>query len=116
VFSKNPLAPFERKLLPGDPMRAEFFRGTYKRLAAQATANGIIDISGILNNRHGLDFIDPYHLNESANEIVANRMAADAAPMLDQVAREKGAAARSKPGAAAPRAAAGRRAFRRAPG
>ncbi len=112
VFSKNPLTPFERKLLPGDPMRAEFFRGTYKRVAAQASANAIIDISGILNNRHVLDFIDPYHVNESANEIVANRMAADAAPILDQIARDKSAAARSRPDAAA----AGRRALRRAPG
>jgi lysophospholipase L1-like esterase len=117
VFSKNQLAPFERKLLPGDPMRAEFFRGTYKQVAAQATANGIIDISGILDNRHQLDFIDPYHLNESANEIVVNRMAADAAPILDQIAREKSAAARTRPDAAAPpRAAAGRHLLRRARG
>ncbi len=116
VFSKNQLAPFERRLLPGDPMRAEFYRGTYKRVAAVAAANGIIDISGILNNRNQLDFIDPYHLNESANEIVANRMAADMAPILDRIAREKSAAPRSHP-AAAPRASAPRPgALRRAPG
>ncbi|HEY2104443.1 MAG TPA: SGNH/GDSL hydrolase family protein [Candidatus Binataceae bacterium] len=116
VFSKNQLAPFERQLLPGDPMRAEFFRGTYQRVAEQATANGIIDISGILNNRPRLDFIDPYHLNESANEIVANRMAADAGPMLDQIARGKSAAARARRSAAAARAAAGRHGLRRARG
>ena len=115
VYSKNPLAPAERKLLPGDPMRAEFFRGTYKRVAAQASANGIIDISGILNNRHEPDFIDPYHLKESSNEIVANRMAADAAPILDHIARGKSAAMRSRPGAVLPRAA-GQRALRRARG
>jgi lysophospholipase L1-like esterase len=95
VFSKNNLAPFERKLLPGDPMRAKFFHGTYRRLAEAASANGIVDISGILNNRHQLDFIDPYHLNEAANQIVARRMAADLAPMLDRIAREKDAAAKS---------------------
>ncbi|HKD67354.1 MAG TPA: hypothetical protein VKB84_10975 [Candidatus Binataceae bacterium] len=110
VFSKNELAPFERRLLPGDPTRAEFFRGTYQRLAAVAAPNGIIDISGILNNHPQLDFIDPYHLNESANEIVANRMAADLTPILDQIARDKSAPRQSQPPAAAPRASAGERA------
>ena len=76
VFSKNSLVPFERRLLIGDPMRQEFFTGAYKRMAAVAGANGIIDISGILNGRRQLDFIDPYHVNESANEIVADRMVA----------------------------------------
>lgn len=114
VFSKNQLAPFEQRLLPGDPMRAEFFRGTYRRVAAAAAANGIIDISGILNNRHQLDFIDPYHLNESANQIVANRMAADIGPIIDRIAREKSGAAQSKPGAGA--AAYPRGPLRRAPG
>jgi hypothetical protein len=102
VFSKDELVPFERRLLSGDPMRAEFFNGTYKKVAEVTAANGIMDISGILNHRHQLDFIDPYHLSESANEIVANRMAADAGPMLDQIAREKAAAP------AAPHAAAAR--------
>ncbi len=95
VFSKNELAPFERRLLPGDPTRAEFFRGTYKKMAEVAAANGIADISGILNNRHQLDFIDPYHLNESANQIVAERMASDIEPILEQIAREKRAAGAS---------------------
>jgi lysophospholipase L1-like esterase len=89
VFSKNRLAPFERRLLPGDPMRAEFFKGTYKRLAAAAADNGIIDLSGILNNRTQDDFIDPYHLNEAANEIIAARMAADLAPILERIAQQK---------------------------
>jgi lysophospholipase L1-like esterase len=89
VFSKNQLAPFERRLLPGDPTRAEFFRGVYKLVATAAPHNGVVDISGILNNRHQLDFIDPFHLNEAANEIVANRMASDMIPMLDQIARDK---------------------------
>jgi lysophospholipase L1-like esterase len=92
VFSKNSLAPFERRLLPGDPMRAEFFNGTYKRLAAAAADNGIIDISNILNNRTQDDFIDPYHLNEAANEIVAARMATDLAPTLERIAQKKAAA------------------------
>jgi lysophospholipase L1-like esterase len=87
VFSKDQLAPFERKLLPGDPMRQKFFTGTYQRVATAAGANGIIDISGILNGRNQLDFIDPYHLSESANEIVADKMAADAAPVLAEMAR-----------------------------
>ena len=112
VFSKNQLAPFERRLLPGDPMRVEFYRGTYRRLAAQAAPNGIIDISGILNNRNALDFIDPYHLNEAANEIVAKRMAADIAPILSQAARGKGGAAQPS----FPHADAARHALRRAPG
>jgi lysophospholipase L1-like esterase len=88
VFSKNQLAPFERRLLPGDPTRAEFFRGVYKLVAAAAPHNGVVDISGILNNRHQFDFIDPFHLNEAANEIVANRMASDMIPILDQIARQ----------------------------
>jgi lysophospholipase L1-like esterase len=91
VFSKNHLVPFERALLPGDPMREKFFKGTYKLVAAAAASNGIIDISDILNNRNQLDFIDPYHLNEAANGIVADRMAADARPMLDEIARGKAA-------------------------
>ncbi len=112
VFSKNQLAPFERRLLPGDPMRAKFFKGTYRRLAQAASANGVIDISGILNNRHQqLDFIDPYHLNEAANGIVARRMAADLAPMLDRIARDKDAA-----GQAANRGSTKRRAVSRARG
>ncbi|MGO9057083.1 MAG: SGNH/GDSL hydrolase family protein [Candidatus Binataceae bacterium] len=89
VFSKNSLVPFERRLLLGDPMRQEFFTGAYKLMAAVAGANGIIDISGILNGRNQLDFIDPYHVNESANEIVADRMAADLAPVLAELARDK---------------------------
>jgi lysophospholipase L1-like esterase len=101
VFSKRSLVPFERKLLFGDPMRQEFFDQTYKRVAAIARANGIIDISGILNDRDKLDFIDPYHVNESANEIIADRMAADAGPVLAQLARDKRAG--SKEPAAAPR-------------
>jgi hypothetical protein len=91
VFSKNHLVPFERSLLPGDPMREKFFKGTYRLVAAAAAPNGIIDISGILNDRSKLDFIDPYHLNEAANEIVADRMAADARPILDEIARDKAA-------------------------
>ena len=106
VFSKNRLAPFERRLRPGDPTRAEFFKGTYKRLAAAAAANGIIDISGILDNRRQDDFIDPYHLNESANQIVADRMAADIAPMLDQIAQQKRAT--TNPKRARPRSGAAR--------
>jgi len=97
VFSKNSLVPFERRLLIGDPMRQEFFTGAYKQMAAVAGANGIIDISGILNGRHQLDFIDPYHINESANEIVADRMVADAGPLLAELARDKRAAASSRP-------------------
>ena len=93
--------PFERKLLFGDPMRQEFFDQTYKRVAAIARANGIIDISGILNDRDKLDFIDPYHVNESANEIIADRMAADAGPVLAQLARDK-RAGRKEPAAAPP--------------
>ena len=89
VFSKKSLVPFERKLLPGDPMRQEFFDATYSRVAAVAGANGIIDISGILNDRNQLAFIDPYHVNESANEIIADRMAADAGPVLAGLARDK---------------------------
>jgi lysophospholipase L1-like esterase len=102
VFSKDELVPFERRLLPGDPMRAEFFKGTYKKVAEVAGANGILDISGILNHHHQLDFIDPYHLTESANEIVANRMAADAGPILDQIAGQKAAATKAEVGQAAP--------------
>lgn len=89
VFSKDSLVPFERRLLIGDPMRQKFFDGTYKRVAAAASAKGVIDISGILNGRKELDFIDPYHISESANEIIAGRMAADAGPILAQLAHEK---------------------------
>ncbi|HXR35302.1 MAG TPA: SGNH/GDSL hydrolase family protein [Candidatus Binataceae bacterium] len=92
VFSKSELAPFEHQLLLGDPMRQKFFAGTYARIAAVAGANGIKDISGILNGRPKVDFIDPYHLNEAANEIIAARMAADAAPLLADLARERGSA------------------------
>jgi lysophospholipase L1-like esterase len=102
LFSKDELVPFERSLLPGDPMRAEFFKGAYQKVAAISAANGIIDISGVLNHRHQLDFIDPYHLTESANQIIADRMAADMAPLLDQIAREK---ALARPNAAAGHAA-----------
>ena len=97
VFSKNSLVPFERRLLIGDPMRQEFFTGAYKLMAAAAGANGIIDISEILNGRRQLDFIDPYHVNESANEIVADRMVSDARPLLVEMARERRAAPGSQP-------------------
>ena len=89
IFSKNSLVPFERQLLLGDPTRQEFFDGAYKRIAAIARTNGIIDISRILNGRNKLDFIDPYHVNESANQIIADRMAADVAPLLAELASDK---------------------------
>ena len=78
-------------------MRQEFFTGAYKLMAAAAGANGIIDISEILNGRRQLDFIDPYHVNESANEIVGDRMVSDARPLLVEMARERRAAPGSQP-------------------
>jgi lysophospholipase L1-like esterase len=94
LYNKNLRSPFERELMnDSTPTRQEFYDGTYRRVAAVAAANGIRDISGILRNRAVTDFIDPWHLNETANGIIANKMAADAAPVLAELARQKESAA-----------------------
>jgi GDSL-like Lipase/Acylhydrolase family len=94
IYSKRPLTAFERHFLGADS-RQEFFSGTYKRVAAVAHSDGVHDISGILD-RDQTYFIDPWHITEAGNEIVAQRMAADAAPILAQIARERQTASRPR--------------------
>jgi lysophospholipase L1-like esterase len=91
VFTKNKLNPFERGLIDNPGMQ-QFVVGTYQRLAPVAAANGVRDLSGILRDRENLDFIDPWHLTESANRIIADRMAADATAALADRMRDKAAA------------------------
>jgi len=89
IYSKSPLTALERNF-PGSRARQEFFTGTYKRIASVAQSAGINDISGILDNDRGQTyFIDPWHITEAGNDIVARRMAADAEPILDQVAQAR---------------------------
>ncbi len=89
IYSKSPLTALERHF-PGSRARQEFFTGTYKRIASVAQSAGINDISGILDNDRGQTyFIDPWHITEAGNDIVARRMAADAEPMLEQAAQAR---------------------------
>jgi lysophospholipase L1-like esterase len=87
IYSKTPLTALERNFA-GVRSRQQFFAGTYQRVAAAARAGDVHDISGILDgDRNRSYFIDPWHITEAGNEIVAQRMAADAAPLLAQAAR-----------------------------
>jgi lysophospholipase L1-like esterase len=87
IFSKHPLAAYEKAFV-GARSRDEFFDGTYQRLAAAAPAAGVHDISGILNNQGAKTyFVDPWHITEEGNALVAHRMASDAAPLLSEAAR-----------------------------
>jgi lysophospholipase L1-like esterase len=88
IYSKNPLTPLERNFV-GSRSRQQFFSGTYRRIAAAAPGAGVYDISGILNSERGDYFIDPWHITEAGNQIVARRMAADAQPLLAQAAQAR---------------------------
>ncbi len=89
IYSKNPLTSLERNFV-GSRSRQEFFTGTYKRVANAAQSGGIKDISGILDNDRGQTyFIDPWHITEAGDDIVARRLAADAAPVLRQAAQAR---------------------------
>jgi lysophospholipase L1-like esterase len=86
-YTKHPLTRFEQALVNGHS-RQEFFIGTYKRLAAVAQREGINDISGILDTDKTY-FVDPWHITEEGNAVIAHRMVADAAPLLDAAARTR---------------------------
>jgi len=89
IYSKHPLTSLERNFA-GSRSRQEFFTGTYKRVANAAHRDGINDISGILDNhRDQTYFIDPWHITEAGDDVVARRMAADAAPILAQAAQAR---------------------------
>ena len=89
IYSKQPLTALERNFV-GSRSRQEFFAGTYKRVANAAQSGRIKDISGILDNdRDQTYFIDPWHITEAGDDVVAQRMAADAAPILAQAAQAR---------------------------
>lgn len=87
IYSKHPLTPYEQAFV-GARSRQDFFDGTYHRVAAAAHSEGVNDISGILNNEGPKTyFVDPWHITEEGNAIVAHRMASDALPLLSAAAR-----------------------------
>jgi hypothetical protein len=100
IYSKHPLTKYEESFV-GARSAQEFFTGTYKRLAAVAHEEGVDDISGILDHDGTKTyFVDPWHITEEGNAVVARRMASDAAPLLAAVARS-----RKQPPQSVPRAA-----------
>jgi len=87
IYSKHPLTAYEQAFV-GARSRQEFFDGTYRRVAAAAHSEGVNDISGILDNQGAKTyFVDPWHITEEGNAVVAHRMASDAAPLLSEAAR-----------------------------
>jgi lysophospholipase L1-like esterase len=88
IYSKHPLTAYEHSFV-GARSRQEFFDATYQRLAAVAQANGVSDISGILNQGGKTYFVDPWHITEAGNAVIAQRMASDAAPLLAAAARDR---------------------------
>ncbi|GEM_PF-415509 len=88
IFSKHPLTAYEQSFV-GARSRREFFDATYQRIAAVAPSNGVNDISGILNGGGKTYFVDPWHITEAGNAVVAQRMASDAAPLLAAAARDR---------------------------
>jgi lysophospholipase L1-like esterase len=93
IFSKHPLTAYEQAFV-GAGSRQEFFTGTYRRLAAAAQSEGVHDISGILNAQGAKTyFVDPWHITEEGNAVVARRMADDAVPLLSEAARNRKAPA-----------------------
>jgi lysophospholipase L1-like esterase len=105
IYSKHPLTVYERAFV-GARSREDFFDGTYKRVAAVAQSEGVHDISGILNSEGAKTyFVDPWHITEEGNAVVARRMAADAAPLLAEAARARRQSPAVQSRAAAERAA-----------
>lgn len=97
IYSKHPLTAYERAFL-GAKSRQEFFEGTYRRVASAARGEGVNDLSGILNDQGDKTyFVDPWHITEEGNAVVARRMASDAAPLLSEAARIRGAKGASAP-------------------
>jgi lysophospholipase L1-like esterase len=88
IYSKHPLTVYEQSFV-GARSRQEFFEGTYKRIADVAQGNGVNDISGILNEGAKTYFVDPWHITEAGNAVIARRMASDAAPLLADAARNR---------------------------
>ncbi len=81
IYSKHPLTAYERSFV-GARSRQEFFDGTYKRIAGVAQSNGVNDISGILDEGAKTYFVDPWHITEAGNAVIARRIASNAAPLL----------------------------------
>ena len=101
IYSKHPLTSYEQAFVGARSCR-NFFSGTYQRLAAAGQGEGVHDLSAILNGQGARTyFVDPWHITEEGNALVAHRMAADAAPLLFEAARtrraEPAAPARSHP-------------------
>ena len=95
IYSKHPLTRYEQSFV-GSRSAQEFFAGTYKRVAAVAHEEGVNDISGILNRAGAKTyFVDPWHITEEGNAVVARRMASDAAPLLAGIAHGRGPAPQS---------------------
>jgi lysophospholipase L1-like esterase len=89
IYSKHPLTAYEQAFV-GARSRQQFFDGTYRRLSAVAQKEGVHDISRILDgDRAKTYFVDPWHITEQGNAVVARRMAADAAPLLSEIAKTR---------------------------
>jgi lysophospholipase L1-like esterase len=89
IYSKRPLTAYEQAFV-GARSRQEFFDGTYQRLSAVAQKEGVYDISGILDGDAAKTyFVDPWHITEQGNAVVARRIAADAAPLLSGIAKAR---------------------------
>jgi hypothetical protein len=93
VFSRSPLSPWEKQIEgvmeESTPGYGEFSARTYKAMDESIKSNvpgsaEVRDISGILNNVKGTCFVDPLHIRESCNAVVAARMAQDVIPILKQ--------------------------------
>jgi lysophospholipase L1-like esterase len=101
IYSKHPRTSYEQSFL-APRSAADFFAGTYQRVAAVAQEHGVNDISGILNGTGAKTyFVDRWHITEEGNAIVARRMASDATPILAEIARSRGLPAQSS-GATSP--------------
>jgi hypothetical protein len=89
IYSKHPLTAYEQAFV-GARSRQDFFTATYRRLSSAAQKEGVHDLSGILDGAGSRTyFVDPWHITEEGNAVVARRMASDAAPLLAAMAQSR---------------------------
>ncbi len=84
IYTRSPLDPGERVLLPGlglDPFRYDTIRALLDRVRS-GLPSGVIDISASLDDVHGPVFSDSAHINEKGARAVAEAIYARLKPQL----------------------------------
>jgi len=88
IFTKDRLTPYEREQRKTVEYLGPYYEATTERVKRELSKVGKFhDIIEVFNGDGRPHFIDPWHISESGNEIVARRMLKDVAPIVQKLSR-----------------------------